>query len=173
MNTQGQIVGVCGRESHYAVSDHGGVYALKDGKVRRQLRPGKNSSGYLGVVLARGGSKRWVSVHRLVASAFVPNPEGLPIVNHIDGDRLNNNASNLEWCTAKQNTQHARDAGTILRGKDHPKASACFVTWPDGSCRTFDTARDAAAATGIPYPTVVLYSKLGKTIRGFSFSRLD
>lgn len=60
---------------------------------------------------ARSKTTKSALVHRLVASAFVPNPDKLPQVNHIDGDKFNNAASNLEWCTARHNVQHAYQTG--------------------------------------------------------------
>lgn len=57
------------------------------------------------------GKKRRTRVHRMVAEAFIPNPENLPIVNHKDGNKRNNNIDNLEWVTVKQNTQHAVENG--------------------------------------------------------------
>lgn len=53
--------------------------------------------------------KRTTSIHRLVAEAFIPNPDNLPQVNHIDGNRYNNNINNLEWCSASENVRHAQN----------------------------------------------------------------
>ena len=69
--------------------------------------------GYCVVKLYLESKKKTIFVHRLVAEAFIPNPQKLPYVNHKDGNKLNNNAVNLEWCTASQNTQHAYDNGLM------------------------------------------------------------
>lgn len=70
------------------------------------------SRGYVRVHLGDGTSKRVLkSIHRLVALAFIPNPNNYPQVNHINGDKHDNRAENLEWCTAKYNTRHALDKG--------------------------------------------------------------
>lgn len=64
-------------------------------------------NGYAHVLLCRWGVSKDIMVHRAVATAFVPNPNNLPYVNHIDGNRLNNTAANLEWCTNSQNQLHS------------------------------------------------------------------
>lgn len=84
----------------YAVSDDGTVY----GPSGRPLKAQVSDRGYLRVFLGYGASRR---VHRLVAEAFVPNPDGLPEVNHIDGDKTNNAAANLEWVSHATNIRHA------------------------------------------------------------------
>lgn len=66
-----------------------------------------NRGGYCQCYIAYMGKKRTVSTHRLVALSFVPNPENKPEVNHIDGNKQNNNASNLEWCTPSENITHS------------------------------------------------------------------
>jgi hypothetical protein len=86
-------------DSNYLVSDKGEVFSKKSNKIRKA----GNRNGYLTVNL--GGGKQQ-SVHRLVALAFLPNPEGYPMVNHIDGVKTNNKVENLEWCTQSHNIQH-------------------------------------------------------------------
>ena len=65
------------------------------------------NSGYQMLILRNKGKRKAMLVHRLVAMAFVPNPDGLPCVNHKDGNKSNNCASNLEWCTHSENLSHA------------------------------------------------------------------
>ena len=70
-------------------------------------------NGYLTVRLFNNGKIKNLTVHRIVASLFVINPDNKPIVNHKDGNKKNNYANNLEWCTQKQNINHAIDIGLI------------------------------------------------------------
>jgi len=93
----------------YTVSDNGVVYSLKSGKV---LKP-CTSNGYERVSLSNEGVVNTYSVHRLVASAFIDNPKNYKCVNHLDGIKDNNDASNLEWCSYKQNIKHAIDTGLL------------------------------------------------------------
>lgn len=77
----------------------------------RPLRASLCNSGYLAVKLWNGHAYQTIMVHRIIASLFVPNPEGKPTVNHKDGNKLNNAANNLEWMTTKENKAHAYRAG--------------------------------------------------------------
>lgn len=70
--------------------------------------------GYCIQTLNLNGKAIPVKFHRLVAEAFIPNPNNLPEVNHIDGDKTNNNVSNLEWCTSSENKKHAYKLGLKL-----------------------------------------------------------
>lgn len=71
------------------------------------------STGYLRIKIR--GKRR--NIHRLLAITFIPNPLGLPVVNHKDGNKENNILSNLEWCTVHQNNDHAQRMGLVLRGR--------------------------------------------------------
>ena len=70
-------------------------------------------TGYVYIHIGKREQRRLVSLHRLVAKAFIPKEEGKPYVNHIDGDKENNNVENLEWVTAQENTQHAYEKGLL------------------------------------------------------------
>lgn len=86
-------------------SPHGNEFTLSD-NVR-----------YKHVVVSVDNKRKSILVHRLVALAFIPNPDNLPCVNHKDGNKHNNNVSNLEWCTRSHNTQHALINGLLGTNK--------------------------------------------------------
>lgn len=89
----------------YLVTSHGRVFSLKYGKLK-ELKPINNGNGYLTVLLCKNSKTYRKSVHRLVAKTFIHNHDNKPQVNHIDEDKTNNNISNLEWVTSKQNNNH-------------------------------------------------------------------
>lgn len=100
---------VPGYEGLYEVSDKGEVVSLPRnyhyGTIyTRTLLQQREDRGYLRVVLYQNGKRHCLPVHRLVAGAFIPNPDNLPWVNHKDENRRNNRVDNLMWCTPKQNT---------------------------------------------------------------------
>jgi hypothetical protein len=89
---------------NYSVSSDGRVFSNKrSGQI--ELSP-STSTGYAQVKFSNGTEKKNWQVHRLVAEMFIPNRKNLEIVNHIDGDKLNNDVSNLEWVTRKGNAKH-------------------------------------------------------------------
>lgn len=107
---------VPGYEGLYIVSDHGNVMSVPrtvhgDRLVKNvagvKLSKCKHSSGYQQVVLYRNAHSDLALVHRIVAEAFIPNPDGKPCVNHINGDKTDNRVENLEWVTHKENSHHA------------------------------------------------------------------
>ena len=96
---------------NYEVSDDGQV---RNYKTKKLLKQGVNKSyPYTRVSFSLGcsGTPKIMFIHRLVAEVFINNPENKPQVNHIDGNKLNNSVSNLEWVTAKENTEHAINTG--------------------------------------------------------------
>lgn len=94
-----------GFEGLYEVSDKGRVRSLKFGK-ERILKPMRGNCGYLQVDLCKNGEHNMCYVHRIVAQAFIPNPDNLPQVNHIDEVKTHNSVMNLEWCDSKYNNNY-------------------------------------------------------------------
>ena len=90
----------------YLISNLGDVSSERFNK-RIRLKPGKNSQGYYVVVLTKNKIRKTLRVHRLVAEAFIENKFNKLTVNHLDANKLNNNITNLQWVTQKQNIQHA------------------------------------------------------------------
>lgn len=96
--------------SDYMVSDHGRILSFK-GKSKLIISSSITAKGYEYVAIRQKGIYVGYSVHRLVATAFIPNPKRLPQVNHLDGNKLNNHVANLEWYDAYDNVMHAIRTG--------------------------------------------------------------
>lgn len=88
----------------YMVDGKGNVFSKKRNKL---LKCEKTEKGYLRVYLMKDGKGKFKKVHRLVAEAFIPNPDNLPQVNHKDEDKTNNCVDNLEWCDNRYNTVYS------------------------------------------------------------------
>lgn len=92
----------------YIINENGDVYSTKSNS---DIHPWKNNSGYKYFSITIDGVNRNIAIHRAVAEMFIPNPENKPQVNHIDGNKDNNHASNLEWVTQSENNHHAFKIG--------------------------------------------------------------
>ena len=95
------------KDTNYSISTNGEVKNNLTGKILSQ----SIQQGYKHVTLLINNKQKRCRVHRLVAETFINNPENKPYVNHIDGDRANNNVENLEWVTPSENTIHAVKLG--------------------------------------------------------------
>lgn len=101
----------------YQATEEGRIFSLKR---NRFLAGNKLNRGYRTVSLCLHGKQYTCSVHRLVAMAFIPNPQNLPQVNHIDTDKTNNSVTNLEWVNSQENITHAIKMGVWSHGNgDH------------------------------------------------------
>jgi hypothetical protein len=88
-----------------------------------KLLNANNGEGFYNTVrLRKDGKAKTFKLHRLLAQAFIPNPENKPCVNHKDGNKLNNDLSNLEWCTHKENMKHAYDNGMLFQSEKNKQA---------------------------------------------------
>lgn len=168
-----------GFDGVYQVSDQGDVRSVdrmvtmvmkgtpcESFRPGRDIVPAKTHGGYLNVVLYKNGKGYHCLVHRLVASVFIPNPLGLPQVNHLDENKGNNTASNLGWCTAQENSSY----GT--RPKRLQTRVAMFTT--NGyRVREFESVRDAATFVRCDYTTIVHCCRgKQKTAKGYVWKYL-
>ncbi len=118
---------------NYEISTTGQVRNRNTGRLLKQFIKESRGASYKVVSLYNGDRRRTLLVHRLVAETFIPNPEHLPQVNHIDENSLNNQAENLEWCTAKYNVNYGNHnqkcresllrSGKGWKGKKHREES--------------------------------------------------
>lgn len=97
-----------GIESKYEISNQGRLRNKSTGVIRKNV---DNGRGYFKFPVMVNRKNTSYYIHRLVAMAFVPNPQSLDTVNHIDGNKQNNNADNLEWCSQKENVHHVIKTG--------------------------------------------------------------
>ena len=156
------------------VSDLGRVKSLlRDGRI---LKATPDAKGYLRLRVTINGVKKSYKVHRLVAMAFIDNPDGKPQVNHINGDKADNRACNLEWVTNKENIVHARKTGlfdAVIEGaraendlRKRPVIATDIVT---GETVEFDSVADAERAVGSRHITDVLKGKRCMA-KGYTFA---
>lgn len=94
-------------KGYYFISKEGTILSLMRPNAPRTLKPTINGNGYYMVGFFTAPTRINVNIHRALMETFVPNPLNLPHINHIDGNKLNNSLTNLEWCTSQHNTQHA------------------------------------------------------------------
>lgn len=124
--------------------------ASDEGMIRHKIHKRSLSNfvvnSYLRTNISTKDGMRQESVHRLIALAFVANPENKPFVNHKDGNKLNNKASNLEWVSAKENIAHAWDAG--LSTSDKIKQGMAFKRQNDPEGYAASIAKMAASKKG-------------------------
>ena len=138
----------------YFVSDDGCVF----NKNMKALKVAQNPrTGYCQVFLHK--NKKLVSryLHRLVAEAFIPNPDHLCEVNHIDGDKTNNAVQNLEWITRSRNIKHAYETGL----RKTTCVSAFLVSGE--RVKTFQSVKEAARFCGVSYNAGISNCLIGKT----------
>ena len=109
-----------GYEGRYKITEQGHVYSLLSGRYlsptirnKSETRPKDRQNDYLAIGLYKKGDRqaKLHSIHRLVAETYIPNPDNLPEVNHKDGNKRNNDVSNLEWSTRSGNAKHSWDTG--------------------------------------------------------------
>lgn len=132
----------------YEVSNYGNVR----GK-RKMLNKHPNSKGYYRVCI----NNKLYFVHRLVATAFVENPNGYPIVNHKDEVKTNNLASNLEWCTYKYNSNY----GTAQFRSSEKARMPVIQVLPNGECVQWDSLREIERELGYSH------SNISKACKGY------
>lgn len=162
---------IIGFEGWYQVSNLGRVRSLdrdiifdngksKTAKMRlngKVLSITRQTQGYSQVGLSKHNLRKSYRLNRLVANAFIPNPENKPEVNHIDGDKKNNRVDNLEWVTGKENIQHAIKTGLVDR-RNRRKA-VLQIDMEGKIVAEFDSIKSAAKNTGIQNGTICAVCK--------------
>ena len=141
-----------GYENLYQISNYGNVKSLISGKIRKLS---KDRYGYLFIALSKNDVKKQYKVHRLVAEAFIPNPNNYPQVNHKDEDKKNNAASNLEWCTAKYNANYGTAIQRrLLTEKQNPKRKEIIDKRRKSNTNHQNTSKQVLCVeTGVVYPS--------------------
>jgi len=153
---------------NYSISEEGVVINNKTGRI---LKGGLDTDGYHQIILCDKGRRRNCKVHREVAITFIPNPENYPVVNHIDGVKLNNHKDNLEWCTISHNTKHSYKLGFLSQAGE--KNNACIYNDDvvDKVINGYNGGSIAAYARELNIPYSVVYSYIKGLRRSSTTSR--
>lgn len=175
---------VSGFEGLYEVSDFGRVRSCerdcmdatsgkKNRKVFNKLIEGHDDGhGYLQVQLNKDGKTYVKYIHRLVAEAFIPNPENKPEVNHKDGKKFHNEASNLEWCTRPENIQHSiliglRELNAFQQAGKQATSRKCMCI---ETGKVYSSRKEASRDMGIWDTNICWSIRTGKPTKGYTFA---
>lgn len=158
------MIDIKGYEDKYAITSCGKVWSYK---TKRFLSTHKNSKGYERVYLCKDNGGKCLAIHKLVAMAYIPNPNNLPQINHKDENKQNNSVNNLEWCTNNYNSNY----GT--RNKRMAKAKRKKVLCIELN-RIFDSEKQAEKELGIGVSRISeCCSGKNKTAGGYHWSYAD
>lgn len=161
-------------EGLYEVSSLGNVKSLPRNTTKgRILKQSKQAQGYRFVYLSKNGISKKHTIHRLVAQAFIPNPNNYPVINHKDGNVENNCVDNLEFCTQSHNIKEAYRLGLEIpvwlnkKGKNHNRSKAVNQYDKNGNLiKTWDCIRDASKELNIYSSNIVMCCK---HYRGYNY----
>lgn len=137
-----------GYEGIYQVSNLGRVKRVTTGRI---LKSYKDRGGYLRVDLCKSGKRKNHKIHRLVAQAFIPNPDNKLQVNHIDENKTNNSVDNLEWVTAKENCNHGTHNERSSRTRSIPMIAINIKT---GESTNFNSGKECARQLGLDHSNI-------------------
>lgn len=157
-----------GYDGLYQVSNLGNVRSFKRGKLRI-MAFSTNKYGYHKITLHDNKVKKHTTIHQLVAKAFIPNPENKPQVNHINGIRNDNRLENLEWCTAKENTNHSIE---ILNSRKIGEHHSCSILDTKTVLLIVDLDKKGFLIKEISNITGVKSSTINNVINGRSWSHI-
>lgn len=162
---------VVGFEGAYEVSNLGNIRSFKvgDGIL---MTPNRKKYGYMKVILFKDRKPCYKSLHRIVAEAFIPNPNNLPQVNHIDENPSNNRVENLEWCTPADNCNHGTRNDRISMSLTKKYGVPVYQFSMDGEfIARYDSLSDAGRATSLS-PSSIRHACLGEreSVGGFMWS---
>lgn len=155
-------------EGLYQVSNCGNIRSMKRNII---LKPSINHKGYLQVVLYKNNISKTKRIHRLVAENFILNLQNKPQINHIDGNKRNNNLNNLEWCTNSENQKHAfaNKLQKDISGKNNPKARKINQYDKNNNfIKQWDCIKDISINLKIHYSSIIrCCNGTYKTCKGF------
>lgn len=176
---------IAGYEGHYQISNYGNVKSLSRtiknsryqfGSVKdRTLKQAINTNGYSFVSLRLNGKQKSVSIHRLVAIAFLANPDAKEQVNHINGVKSDNRVENLEWVTRSENVLHAYRSLKRKSSQQGKVGKESFSAIPISQydmqgnfVAYFESQKDASIKTGVNARSInMCYKRKQKTAGGF------
>lgn len=175
-------------EGKYQVSNLGRIKSLErdafnqNGTVNHHIEekilvPIVNNGGYLYVNLYKNGKMKNMLVHRLVAMAFIPNPENKPQVNHLDEVKTNNVVENLEWCSAQENANYGTRTARVVQNNKYPKLGDSPIAksvFCEELNKTFDCITSAGKELGVNSVSISQVCKgKRKTAGGFHWRYAD
>ena len=179
----------------YEISDLGRIKSVNSHGtgIDVELRQNRTKTGYLITTVWVGKKQKTIRVHKAVAMAFIPNTDNKPQINHIDGDKTNNRAENLEWVTNRENMRHAYDTGLMENARERArengkakgdnwyrehnektKVPVYAIKCGTGDKQYFSSIKECEKGTGILYQYIwrIAHGKR-KTAKGYTFVLAD